>query len=823
MHIGALVLDSQAEPLSLGVDNCVSSAINFTETALHSYDTVINNGSQYETLTWLLSQLHLGPLAGALGHAGGFSVICAYFVQQILGTGESDALAPRIDLTNDIKMGKSTDVSETWIEVNRWENEPENDLQPDFHFKGTRSDDLQLATNLIVTHLHATMAECSPNVLSRELMSGEQEFSLSQHLDETLQLSGLLQQVANAFGNDLGHPCLGDVIYTLLDDSADDFLSWNKARNPDKETEWRQAVLDTIAATPELKYGLRTVFLCVLSNVKARKFLTESLLPIRYGTDIQRSSKMTELCHVYDVYLNYNSPHDVITPLLAKLGINIQHLERCAFHPRMSTNLDKLSAEELLRVQIVLATIRFHEEKERKKTFIEQDVLNHLSEAQLDFVQTLSEPEILALRESTGSSHDRQWQYDCVLSLVEIFSRPVRVRQRRWGMLSWFTSDNSTELPETTSESDVATQDNEADVGTGIPVSRTGDQNRNNEANAPQPESSFDEQDESSGAILGDDDEDFTFDSDTSEEQIGIVKNEKSLDEYSEFVELGPDDKETGETNDIDEENPPTMETIQNEEETTTTDKVHSESETSTGEPSKTDVGKQHPSWNHNKVQGRMLSGLEDDRSTTARAEQWFGWWILSESETTLPETSDSAVEMTTTSVTRYSTSFTSQDFGKAETTPHRKNKVGNLRSTVKTTTPAGKAQTEVITNEVRETTKTESTTRLPSSTQIPIESTGQTDPSNFNARLVTADNERQEMDTRSENDQTELFRALQGSKLVTALVELLSGKLSKDSSVIFIKLLQEVFFGRNSVSADDMIRFYQNSLEATEQQPHEK
>ena len=445
LQAGALVSDNITEPLSLAVDGCVPDDNNFTQIASVSVDSIMESEDTWQKLYQMLTEIDLNPLAGAFGHAGGFAVICGYFVREILGI-EHDFGAYRFNAEKNVKQNDS-DFLPVWVKLNKWEGTDEgsgNSRPLTNRLKFLRQQNSQnLFKDLISNSIDTTTVECYPNILYlRSAFEKEREHDVQDEFDGTAELATLIQQVANAFGDYLGYPCLGNILYTIFEDSDNDVHYWNEESIT--AMGWTGKVLNTISTTPQLKYGLRNIYLCVVNNYHVRNGLEKLLLPLMPAPVLNISPRVKEVCHIHRVWEKHDRPETVIDLLLVKLRLRKTRLEQCFLLPNITANLNVLTPDALLRIRMALVTIRYYDEKEIKETFSVHVVMQHLSILQVGFLQSISESDLVQFRNTNPKSPlVKQWQYDCLRALIGIFSKPLKKRYKRW----WFWGNDSPTEP----------------------------------------------------------------------------------------------------------------------------------------------------------------------------------------------------------------------------------------------------------------------------------------------------------------------------------------------------------------------------------------
>ncbi len=434
LHVGSLVTKNRTEPLPLSVDGCVADPANLTWSAITSYNAIMETQGSWDNLKELLGQLQLGPIAGAFGQAGGLSFMCGYLVSQIMGTQYQNEY-PRVSSTKFSEPNGSY-VPRSWLP-------PDKDTG---HFsqvlfaQTNRSNDLKIATDLIIQH---AMSDCFPTVLSQTLVNGLSAASD----DEALQLSGVIQQVANGYGAHVGHPCLGDIVHTLLSDPEARYFYWTR-EHFGTQKEWRETLHDTISNTPELHFALRNIFLCVLSNQGVREWLYRTLNPlyISPGPQVRTPALISDLCHVYNNWQKLGEDASVLEEVLVQLDLTRAHLEACSKDMDSAVDLQKLSPDELAKVRAALKMIKFHQERKSRITFNEDAVLEHLSRAQTDLLSNTRSYELELYAEGFKANK----QYALLNFMIAMFSRPASTRQKRldWPW-NWISSNgDSTPAPD---------------------------------------------------------------------------------------------------------------------------------------------------------------------------------------------------------------------------------------------------------------------------------------------------------------------------------------------------------------------------------------
>ena len=154
---------------------------------------------------------------------------------------------------------------------------------------------------------------------------------------------------------------------------------------------------------------------------------------------------------------NHGTLNSVMEILLSKLSLTSNQLEQCYYLPNMTINVEHLTPDKLLRIQIALSMIKDYEEKEAKLTFQETLIEKHLTELLAQFLHDLSEKKLIQFRNPNQDDPRRgQWQYDCMMSLIKIFEKPLLTRYRRawWDFLKnvWPMGDFKTTEKTTTKD-----------------------------------------------------------------------------------------------------------------------------------------------------------------------------------------------------------------------------------------------------------------------------------------------------------------------------------------------------------------------------------
>ena len=434
LHAGAFLSDNVDEPLTLAVDGCVPGDTNFTQAAIASFDTIMENDA-WDKLYRLLGGLNFEPLAATFGQAGGFAVICSYLVRDILGL-QHDFGSYRVDFGETRGLNDS-DFSPVWIEVNQFERSGPIPLANLNNLRRLIVENNLI--NLVNNQVDSPSDICSPTVLSQKSAG-------------SAEVASVIQQVANTLGDYLGYPCLGNIIYAIFDDN--DGYDWNE-ENDFIGSQWVNTVLSTVSTNPHLKYGLRSLYLCVVNNPRIQIQLEEILTPLLSVKSDQNVSPLhKEICHIHTTLKNHGKPSNVMDILLKKFNLNVKHLEHCDLVPYVTFDINDLTLDEFLRIRVGLSLLKFYEEKDAKMTFDEHLVMEHLTSLQTDFLQGLSESRLVQYRNAIHvSPMEDQWKFDCLLSLVKIFEKPLQKKTKRslWKKLLWWrgeTTTKATKAPE---------------------------------------------------------------------------------------------------------------------------------------------------------------------------------------------------------------------------------------------------------------------------------------------------------------------------------------------------------------------------------------
>ena len=283
--------------------------------------------------------------------------------------------------------------------------------------------------------------ECFPSIYyDRSVFENQGNFTAGNTADASAQLTSSIQLIMNSFGSYLGHPCLGDILRVILED-------FRKNGEQIKGNEWTADLLHLISSMPHLKYGLRNLYFCIVNNHQIRTGLEELLTPLnRHLLNPNDSSRLQQLCHIHSVWRNHGTPNSVMEILLSKLSLTSNQLEQCYYLPNMTINVEHLTPDKLLRIQIALSMIKGYEEKEAKLTFQETLIEKHLTELLAQFLHDLSEKKLIQFRNPNQDDPRKgQWQYDCMMSLIKIFEKPLLTRYRRaWWDFLWPMGDSKT-------------------------------------------------------------------------------------------------------------------------------------------------------------------------------------------------------------------------------------------------------------------------------------------------------------------------------------------------------------------------------------------
>ena len=414
IHLGSILSYDIPEPLSLGVDGCVQDGANFSEIALASYASLMGKWSNfYHTLT----EIELDSLSAAVGQAGGFAVMCGFLIRDILRQDHYFGMS---------KSNGAQDNSSyvpAWIELRNW--------------NFSRSEDL--LTHLPYVHDPASI-ECFSSISYDRSTFENQSYTARNIFDASTELASSIQIIMNRFGSYLDHPCLGDILYLILGD-------YLKNGEQVKGNEWTTGLIHLISSTPHLKYGLANLYFCIMNNHQIRTGLEELLTPLNlHLLSPYNSPRLEQLCHIHAVWRDHGAPDSVMEILLNKLNLTSKQLEQCYYLPNMTIDVKRLTPDQILRIHIGLSMIKHYEEKETKRTFEETLVEKHLTELLGQFLYDMSEKKLIQFRNpDQDDPRNGQWQYDCVMSLIKIFEKPLLTRYRRaWFDLGWWIGNSKT-------------------------------------------------------------------------------------------------------------------------------------------------------------------------------------------------------------------------------------------------------------------------------------------------------------------------------------------------------------------------------------------
>ena len=418
IHFGSVLSGDTPEPLSLGVDACIQEGANFSDIASASYDSLVENRETWSNFYDTMTEIELDSLSAAVGHAGGFAVLCGFLVRDILQQNHNSEMS---------KFNGTQDKSyygPAWIELRNW--------------NVSQSEDS-------LTHLpdvyDPASTECLPSISYDRLVSENQRnYTARNMLDTSAELASSIQIIMNRFESYLGHLCLGDILHVILED-------FRKNGKQIKGNEWTADLLHLISSMPHLKYGLRNLYFCIVNNHQIRTGLEELLTALnRHLLNPNDSSRLQQLCHIHSVWRNHGTPNSVMEILLSKLSLTSNQLEQCYYLPNMTINVEHLTPDKRLRIQIALSMMKDYEEKEAKLTFQETLIEKHLTELLAQFLHDLSEKKLIQFRNPNQDYLRKgQWQYDCMMSLIKIFEKPLLTRYRRaWWDFLWPMGDSKT-------------------------------------------------------------------------------------------------------------------------------------------------------------------------------------------------------------------------------------------------------------------------------------------------------------------------------------------------------------------------------------------
>ena len=415
IHLGSILSYDIPEPLSLGVDGCIQEGANFSEIALASYASIMGTWRNfYDTLT----EVELDSLSAAVGHAGGFAVLCGFLTRDILRHKHYFGTS---------KFNGAQDNSyyvPAWIELRNWNFSLSEDL----------------STHLPYAH-DAASTECFPSIsYDKSAFENQRNYTARNMFDASTELDSSIQIIMNRFGSYLDHPCLGDILHVILGD----FL-----RNGEeiKGNEWTAGLIHLISSTPHLKYGLRNLYFCIVNNQQIRTGLEELFTPLNpHLSSRNNSPRLEQLCHIQSVWKKQGAPDGIVEILLNKLNLTLKQLKQCYYLPNMTIDVKRLTPDQVLRIHNVLSKIKHYEEKEAKQTFQETLVVMHLTELLGQFLYDMSEKKLIQFRNPDQDEPRKgQWQYDCVMSLIKIFEKPLLSRYRRaWFDLGWWIGNSKT-------------------------------------------------------------------------------------------------------------------------------------------------------------------------------------------------------------------------------------------------------------------------------------------------------------------------------------------------------------------------------------------
>ena len=266
IHLGSILSDNKTDSLPLTVDACIPSSANFSEIALASYNGIIESKETLDDFLDTMSEIDLDSLSTAVGHAGGFAVVCGFLVRDILGRDH------HFGMSNADNQTENSYVP-AWVELRNWETS--------HHLPGNGEDDQTLRhfyENYPLVGLQEVennaLSECLPKVSYNKSVFLHQGNRISpSKLDSSAELASSLQRILNKFGTYVNHPCLGDVFYVILDD-------YSTESERVKGDEWTARLLRAISSTPPLQHGLRNAYFCIAKNYEIQRGLEELLVPL---------------------------------------------------------------------------------------------------------------------------------------------------------------------------------------------------------------------------------------------------------------------------------------------------------------------------------------------------------------------------------------------------------------------------------------------------------------------------------------------------------------------------------------------------------------
>ena len=183
--------------MSLGVDGRIQEGANFSDIAFASYDSLVENRETWSNFYDTMTEIELDSLSAAVGHAGGFAVLCGFLVRDILRQKHNSEMSKfNANGTQD----KSYYVP-AWIELRNWNVSQGEDS---------------------LTHLpnvyDPASTECFPSIYyDRSVFENQGNFTAGNMVDASAKLASSIQLIMNSFGSYLGHPCLGDILHVILE------------------------------------------------------------------------------------------------------------------------------------------------------------------------------------------------------------------------------------------------------------------------------------------------------------------------------------------------------------------------------------------------------------------------------------------------------------------------------------------------------------------------------------------------------------------------------------------------------------------------------